>query len=95
MTKQKSIGVKNLLLVKDKDTWMIRYDQDNQSISVAGPEPQGEQLHEWLTSRKHVAVSEKGDLVAIFPVQSWHYLEQVIEKDLYKDFGMRSSWERP
>ncbi len=80
--------MKILRLRKDEKTWQLHYDEESQSISVEGSGPQGEQLHQWLTKRKHVVISDRGDLAAVFPTESWDYILQVIEKDLYDDFGM-------
>ena len=85
--------MKTLRLKNNKGTWQIKYDEKSRSISVEGPEPEGEKLHHWLTKKKHVVVSKSGDLLAVIPAEQWHYIIQAVEKDLYDDFEMVVDWD--
>ena len=89
MAKKKS--VKHLRLAKEKEEWQLEYDEKAQTLTIGGPSPLGREIHEYLTSEKRVIDPKTGQLMAVDPLQSWDYLIQVIEIDLYKDLGVSAT----
>ena len=86
--------MKTLRLVKDKDQWLLKYDEEKKTVSVEGPAPQGEEIHRWLTMSKMVIERKTGQLISVIPTQSWEYMKQVIEIDMYNDLGIAALWEQ-
>ena len=81
--------MKTLRLVKDRRQWLVRYDEALQTVRVEGPAPQGQQIHHWLTTPKHAIDEETGVLLSIIPTQSWPFMKQVLEHDLYGDLSLQ------
>ena len=82
--------MKTLRLVNDQRQWLVRYDEVQQTVQVEGPALQGEQIHHWLTTPKHAIDEATGVLLSIIPTQSWPFMQQVLEHDLYGD--LRLQW---
>ena len=80
--------MKTLRLVKDKNRWLLKYDEKKQTVSVEGSGPRAEEIHKWLTTPKMVVDRETGQLTSVIPTQSWEYLKQAIEIDMYNDLGI-------
>lgn len=69
--------------------------EEEQTITLAGPGPlQAKQIHQWLTTPKHVIHQETGRLISVMPPQNWNYMKQVLENDLYNDLGLVVLWNQ-
>ena len=79
--------MKSLTLTKGREQWRVSYDEEAQSVTVEGPSPTGAEIYCWLTSAKRV-VDESGAMILAKPVQSWGYLVQAVEVDMYADLGL-------
>jgi len=86
--------MKVLWLAKGNDQWVVKYDEERHTLTVEGPGPQGERIHQWLTTPKKTIDPDTGQLTSVIPTHSWAYLVQVIEVDLYNDLGISVLWDR-
>ena len=46
------------------------------------------QIHDWLSTPKHVVARESGGMILVKPVESWTYLTDAVDVDLYKSLGV-------
>ena len=72
----------------------MKYDEESQSISIEGPDPEGQQIYQWLTTSKHVIHQETGALISIIPTENWTYMKQVLDVDFYSDLGIVVLWDQ-
>ncbi len=80
--------MKTLRLQKGKERWLVRYDEKNRSVTVEGPAPLSGEIHDWLSTPKHVVDRESGEMILVKPVESWTYLTDAVDVDLYKSLGI-------
>ena len=80
--------MKTLRLQKGKDEWIVRYDEKIRSVTVEGPAPESGQIHDWLSTPKHVVDRDSGEMILVKPVESWAYLTDAVDVDLYKSLGI-------
>lgn len=85
--------MKTIRFAKGRDQWVVKYDEEKQTVSVEGSGPTGKEIHRWLTTPKRVIDKETGQLISVLPTQSWDYMKQIIEVDLYNDLGIAVLWE--
>jgi len=67
-------AMKIIHLSKDNNQWTVKYDEESQTVTVTGPDPEGRQIYQWLTTSKHVIHQETGALISIIPTQNWTYM---------------------
>lgn len=83
--------MKILRLRKGNDQWLVRYDEEDCTATVEGPAPLSAEIHDWLSTPKHVIDRDSGEMVLVKPVASWAYLSDAVEVDLYKSLGVAVS----
>ena len=86
--------MKTIHLAKDNNQWLVKYDEESQTINVEGPDPEGQYIYQWLTTSKHAIHQETGTLISIIPTQSWTYMKQVLDVDFYNDLGIVILWDQ-
>ncbi len=80
--------MKFLRLKKGSDQWLVRYDEKSCTCTVEGPAPLSAEIHDWLSTPKHVIDRDFGEMILVKPVDSWIYLSDAVEVDLYKSLGI-------
>lgn len=85
--------MKSFLLVRDSDEWQVCYDEERQTVTVAGPGSASSLIHGWLTSPHSVVDDISGDMLTVIPTGSWAHMKQAVETDLYGDLQMRAVFE--
>lgn len=80
--------MKFLRLKKGSDQWLVRYDEDSCTCTVEGPAPLSAEIHDWLSTPKHVVDRDSGGMILVKPVASWDYLTDAVDVDLYNSLGV-------
>ena len=83
------MGVKTLRLLRDQNEWLVKYDEDRHAVTVEGPAPDAAAIRKWLTTQRTVLDETTGNLLTVIPVESWAYLRQAVETDLYGELLLK------
>lgn len=86
-------NVRTFSLVRGDDRWQVDYDELRRTVTVQGPSPDAARIHRWLTTSKRVVDRSTGGLLTVVPIESWDYMVQAVESDLYGDLQMKAVFE--
>jgi hypothetical protein len=80
--------MKSLPLRKGDEHWLVRYDEESCTATVEGPASLSAQIHLWLAAPRRVIDRGSGEMVLVKPLDSWDYLCDVVDVDLYQSLGV-------